>query len=558
MKFKKYIFIFILFCFIIFLPLNVISDDNGGKDNKKDECAQRNCLKTISDIIKSYVIVIDPGHGEKIWVQNKKTKKYSWVYHPGAPSSNNVLDENGHTYKEANIVLDIAKKIRNLINKISNNNITIELTREKDKVKGLGARSRAKKTRTAIINKVKEGNCETTKPFFLSLHLNAAKRDKNEACNKVTYHREFFAFDNSEGNRQPYELRDKFDELGDIVKIFDFEKKFFSSKKPKKMEKNGVLRYGPLCLKEKKVTALDSHGNVIMVCEKNDNNKSNNKDNDKKRNNNNDNEKDNENKKDECKKVKKYIESEYKESIITQHSLSEIEFICNDDVMLNIFKKDYIKMLIPYLYSDYFVSKILDDMFSKVDVIRCLTAIMTGDWPDDNESYSRGVKKGNEGYGVNIRSKVLTSIEFLNPYTIKMLNKIGEKPAVYLRELTKEMVKEHPVLMIPYGSLSFNQNNTSLKETLKQYVQSGGTIVVFAQQYGRHVENIVPIPDGERLKVYGWREDQSCLNGSVYTTGEHPVISSLKSDRASVAVDGYFQSLEAKSPQPKAFVNQRS
>ncbi len=497
---------------VLFFSIFLLSFLNSA-DNKKDDCSKRDCMKTISDIIKSYVIVIDPGHGTGKSNDDGRT----WVYDMGAPSSNNVLDENGHTYKEAHMVLDIAKKIRDLLNETSSK-ITVKLTRESDKVKGLGARSRAETTRTTIINKIKAEKCETTKPFFLSLHLNATTRDDNEACNNTTYHREFFAFDRNEGNNQPYELSDIFENATEI-------------QTPKSKDKNGVLRYGPLCLKELKVTRINGKGKVIKKCI------------------------------DvpipvslfafEMERIcfPMYIESEYSKSIITQNSLSEVDFICNDDIARRILTTETGHKIIAELYLDYFASKILKDLFSKVDVSRCITAMIPGDHPDDNESYSRGVRRGRGkgGYSVDIRSKILTSIEFINPYTIKMLNSIGERPAVYFRELSKDMVKEHPVLVIPYGSLSFQQNNTSLKETLKQYVSNGGTIVVFAQQYGKQVENIIPVPEGEKLKVYGWREDQSCYNGSVYGSIKHPVLSSMGNDRASAAVDGYIQSLEAKS-----------
>ena len=190
-----------------------------------------------------------------------------------------------------------------------------------------------------------------------------------------------------------------------------------------------------------------------------------------------------------------------------------------------------------------------------------------GDNPDDNYSYNNNLN---------------TKIYFITPNVIvykkgyyetwikSKNNMVSSNNAITdLKEGWEEVLKSGNTLIFPTGSLFSNQNDKALKETLKQYVSNGGTIVVFAQQYGRHVENIVPIPDGEKLKVYGWREDQSCYWSSVYGSIKHPVISSLKSDRASVAVDGYIdeypqnsvilsKSLEAKSPQPKAFVNQRS
>ncbi len=154
-----------------------------------------------------------------------------------------------------------------------------------------------------------------------------------------------------------------------------------------------------------------------------------------------------------------------------------------------------------------------------------------GDRPDDNYSFSDGTPLI---YKLSPDSVVYTSgywKEALRLYGGLVYD--GENGAEDLRRAT-------PFLIIPSGSLFSNQNNLSLKQTLKQYVSQGGTIIVFSQQYGEHIENIVPVPEGEKLKVYGWRQDQSCYWGSVYTDLTHPVLSSLISDKATLAVDGYI------------------
>jgi len=157
-----------------------------------------------------------------------------------------------------------------------------------------------------------------------------------------------------------------------------------------------------------------------------------------------------------------------------------------------------------------------------------------GDRPDDNFSFSDGKPLI---YDLSPESVVYVSGYWVD--TLRLTGGLfwtGNNGAEELKKIT-------PFLIFPTGSLFSHQNDTALKETLKQYVKEGGTIVVFAQQYGKQVENIIPVPDGEKLKVYGWREDQSCYWGSVYGSIKHPALSSLTYDRASAAVDCSFQSL---------------
>ena len=59
------------------------------------------------------------------------------------------------------------------------------------------------------------------------------------------------------------------------------------------------------------------------------------------------------------------------------------------------------------------------------------------------------------------------------------------------------------------------------------------------------MENLVPVPEGESLKYFGWRQDQGCYMGSVYFEYLHPVLSSCTSQQVTAAVDGYFESWPA-------------
>ena len=82
---------------------------------------------------------------------------------------------------------------------------------------------------------------------------------------------------------------------------------------------------------------------------------------------------------------------------------------------------------------------------------------------------------------------------------------------------------------------------------LEEYVRLGGTVLVLAQQYGEDIDGVVPVPEGQSLRSYGWREDQSCLRNSAYGEGLHPVLSSTRKDILSIGVDGYFSTIPTNS-----------
>ncbi len=93
-------------------------------------------------------------------------------------------------------------------------------------------------------------------------------------------------------------------------------------------------------------------------------------------------------------------------------------------------------------------------------------------------------------------------------------------------ETAENLLKNSPLLVIPCGGLYGRENDSLLKIVLGEYVRMGGTVLVFAQQYDSHIDNVMPVPEGESLKTYGWRQDSSCLRNSVYFESVHPALSS--------------------------------
>ena len=99
---------------------------------------------------------------------------------------------------------------------------------------------------------------------------------------------------------------------------------------------------------------------------------------------------------------------------------------------------------------------------------------------------------------------------------------------------------EHKVLVVPSGELMGDRDSELIKSAFSRFVENGGTLLVLGQQYGEDVDRLVPIPDGECLQSYGWRQDQSCYNSSLYFRDMHPALSGLTDVRPTAGVDGYF------------------
>ncbi len=110
-----------------------------------------------------------------------------------------------------------------------------------------------------------------------------------------------------------------------------------------------------------------------------------------------------------------------------------------------------------------------------------------------------------------------------------------------LEDSYEKLLEVKAPIILPSYSLAENEGKLSLKYKLENFVKHGGVIIVFAQQYGRHVEKIVPVPEGEELKVYGWRESESGYMGVLIDDLKHPVFSFAKSKILRIPHDGYFE-----------------
>jgi len=112
-----------------------------------------------------------------------------------------------------------------------------------------------------------------------------------------------------------------------------------------------------------------------------------------------------------------------------------------------------------------------------------------------------------------------------------------------LRDSKRSLSNIKVPIIIPSYALVTQENDLIFKARLEEFVKRGGNIIVFDQQYGRHVEKIVPIPKGQRLKVYGWRESDSGYMG-VYIDKKsinHPVFSFSERIILNIPHDGYFE-----------------
>ena len=135
---------------------------------------------------------------------------------------------------------------------------------------------------------------------------------------------------------------------------------------------------------------------------------------------------------------------------------------------------------------------------------------------------------------------------FYKPSTSLML-KIGEPVSFQDIAFNPQIVKDHPVMLVPTGGFYGLENSAVVKATLEEYVKNGGTLVVFTQQHGYDL-SLLPTPanpeTGEKRPVtgYGYQEDQSCQFNSVYIDTYHPMLSVFSTSTANIGVDGYFTS----------------
>jgi hypothetical protein len=136
--------------------------------------------------------------------------------------------------------------------------------------------------------------------------------------------------------------------------------------------------------------------------------------------------------------------------------------------------------------------------------------------------------------------------------SISLMLKIGEPVSFQNIDFNPEIVKDHPVLLVPTGGFYGLKDSTTVRALLDEYVKNGGTLVVFTQQHG-YDWGLLPTPvdpeTGKRKSItgYGYQEDQSCQYNSVFIDTYHPVLSVFSTPTANIGVDGYFTSYPESS-----------
>jgi methionine-rich copper-binding protein CopC len=101
---------------------------------------------------------------------------------------------------------------------------------------------------------------------------------------------------------------------------------------------------------------------------------------------------------------------------------------------------------------------------------------------------------------------------------------------------------DHPVLVIPSGGLLGFAQNEQFKAGLELYVREGGTAVVFSQQHGSDYA-VLPTPDGQPIRGWGWLEDNSCYWNAAYVETMHPILASQSQALVTSSIDGYFDGI---------------
>jgi hypothetical protein len=170
------------------------------------------------------------------------------------------------------------------------------------------------------------------------------------------------------------------------------------------------------------------------------------------------------------------------------------------------------------------------------------------DSADDNFSFNL------EGANITVFSPYLEEFPFIGilengnvEAMEKLLEKIGRDWIYVGRDFNPlDLVKTVNLLIIPTGGLFGVQSSTysQLKLLLQQYVSCGGSILCYAQQDS---ENFLALPAGEDLHALGWRNCQSCLQGSLYFSQTGPIFSGQTSQRISAGVDGSYSSFNAET-----------
>jgi len=165
------------------------------------------------------------------------------------------------------------------------------------------------------------------------------------------------------------------------------------------------------------------------------------------------------------------------------------------------------------------------------------------DNPDDNFSFSDQVTP-NISVGQNPELVILTNGSF--PETGFLMDNLKRRFSYISIDERPSQAETPPIMIISTGGLFGIEKSEQFKAVLRDYVENGGFLIVFAQQHGYEF-SALPTPDGKPLVAYGWREDQSCQSNSVYVDTWHPALSSLTNSLISSPVDGFFADYPSNS-----------
>jgi thiol-disulfide isomerase/thioredoxin len=197
--------------------------------------------------------------------------------------------------------------------------------------------------------------------------------------------------------------------------------------------------------------------------------------------------------------------------------------------------------------------KCVDCEWSEKEVIKMCTCEETSAGPrckeSDDSDVPPGGDKPDENYDVST-TRITLDVPFYPetapkiavlhkgfPTSIINLLASYHETATYVGvDFSQDLADNYPILIIPSGGLYGLDSLSTFKSNLEQYVENGGSLIVFSQQHG-YEYNVLP---GGNLSGFGWIEDQSCHHHSVYIDTYHPILSGQDSVTSDVTVDGYF------------------
>jgi len=161
-----------------------------------------------------------------------------------------------------------------------------------------------------------------------------------------------------------------------------------------------------------------------------------------------------------------------------------------------------------------------------------------GDRPDDNKSFATS-------NSFSLASDPKSRFYRLAPKKGKThilylwnLEKLLEERGQYFESLSSGGTPDETYLNNLNTKINENYNLLSVNNLQYRKERS--------EQHGNDF-SALPSPDGDPIRAYGWREDQSCQSNSIYVDGWHPVLSSTTKPALSSPIDGYFADYPSNS-----------